>query len=89
MAIILWSSYVMMTHKIYMVNMNSLASMSMNLIKPFLPQMVLDQISIHSASDLSWQDKLFETVDKSGVPEEYGGLADWNPLDLELINNHS
>lgn len=53
-AIMMWSSYVMMTHKIIMINCNWALSASYAVIKNFLPKIVTDMIYIHKVGDDSW-----------------------------------
>jgi hypothetical protein len=61
---LLWTSYVLMSDRIYMVNMNWIISGSFKFVMPFLPQKVKDQIGMYSHGDTSWQDKLYKTVDR-------------------------
>ena len=62
---LLWTSYVLMSDRIYMVNMNWIISTSFKFVMPFLPQKVKDQIGMYAQGDNSWQDKLYKTVDRN------------------------
>lgn len=68
-ALLMWSSYVLMTHRIIMVNVNWVLTSSYALVKPFLPQEVIDVMSMHGEKDLSWQDDLFTHIPREQVPD--------------------